>query len=255
MSIPRVLILRAPGTNCDEETAYAFAQAGGAPTEVHLNRWLENPALAREYQILCLPGGFSYGDDVAAGRIYGNQLRHHLADQLREFRDAGKLILGICNGFQILIKSGLLDIDDQHGPAATLTWNESHRYVDRWVHLRVTSPQCVFLTGIDTLESPIAHAEGRFLVRDDATLARLEEAGQLALRYAPGEPLTDRPYNPNGAVADVAGVCDRSGRVFGLMPHPERFIDRTQHPQWTRRPDLQEGAGLAIFRNAVGCFS
>lgn len=255
MTQPRVLILRAPGTNCDQETAYAFGQAGGAPTEVHLGRWLENPALARDYQIICLPGGFSYGDDVAAGRIYGNQLRLHLADQLREFREAGKLILGICNGFQILMKSGLLDLDDEHGPAATLTWNESHRFVDRWVRLSNTSPQCVFLNGIEQLELPIAHAEGRFLVRDEATLERLESGGQLALRYAPDPRDIGRPHNPNGAVADVAGVCDRSGRVFGLMPHPERFIDRTQHPQWTRRPDLAEGAGLAIFRNAVAQFA
>ncbi|MCA9236721.1 MAG: phosphoribosylformylglycinamidine synthase I [Planctomycetales bacterium] len=254
MSQPRVLILRAPGTNCDQETAYAFEQAGGAPTEVHLNRWLEAPALAEEYQILCLPGGFSYGDDVAAGRIYGNQLRHHLAEQLQTFRAAGKLILGICNGFQILIKSGLLDIDDEAGPAATLAWNESHRFVDRWVHLKNTSEKCVFLQGIDTLELPIAHAEGRFLVRDDAKLEQLASHGQLALRYAPGSADGSRPYNPNGATADVAGVCDKSGRVFGLMPHPERFIDRTQHPQWTRRPELDAGAGMRIFQNAVACF-
>ena len=260
MASPRVLVLRAPGTNCDAETAYAFERAGGAPTVVHLGRWLQSPRLAEEFQILCLPGGFSYGDDVAAGRIYGNQLRHHLAESLAAFREAGKLILGICNGFQILIKSGLLDVDDAAGPTATLAWNESHRYQDRWVRLKNTSPKCLFLAGIDTAELPIAHAEGRFLVRDDATLARLEAAGQLALRYVAGDQTASgdcsaRPYNPIVATADVAGVCDASGRVFGLMPHPERFIDRTQHPQWTRKPELSEGAGLRIFKNAVACFA
>lgn len=252
--LPRVLILRAPGTNCDEETVYAFQLAGAAAERIHLGRWLETPRLAEEYQILCLPGGFSYGDDLGSGRILANQLRHHLAEALAKFRDQGKLILGICNGFQILIKSGLLDSDDADGPGATLSWNKSGRFIDRWVHLRVASERCPFLTGIERLHLPIAHAEGQFLGRDDATLDRLEQAGQLALRYCEGELPTNVAFNPNGAARDVAGVCDRSGRVFGLMPHPERFIDRTQHPQWTRRPPFDEGDGLQLFRNAVRYF-
>src|SRR5436853_1562997 len=133
---PRVLVLRAPGSNCDEESAFAFQRAGAAADIVHLNRWLESPRLADQYQVLGIPGGFSYGDDVAAGRIFGNQLRHHLADSLAAFRDAGKLLLGICNGFQVLIKSGLLDSDDAAGQGATLTWNVGGRCIDRWVDLR-----------------------------------------------------------------------------------------------------------------------
>ncbi len=253
---PRVLILRAPGTNCDAEAVYAFVRAGGVAETVHLNRWLDSPGLAEHFQILCLPGGFSYGDDVAAGRIFANQLRHHLADSLAAFRDGGKLILGVCNGFQVLIKSGLFDADDAAGPGATLTWNESGRFVDRWIHLRTVGDKCVFLAGIERMHLPIAHAEGRFLARDDETLKRLDAAGQLVLRYCPpsdGDPSS--PFNPNGAQADVAGMCDATGRVLGLMPHPERFIDRTHHPQWTRLAPFDEGDGLAVFKNAVRYFA
>jgi phosphoribosylformylglycinamidine synthase len=254
---PRTLILRAPGANCDEETAFAFEQAGARAERVHLNRWLESPNLAADYQILCLPGGFTYGDDLGSGRIFANQLRHHLAESLAAFRDAGKLILGICNGFQILIKSGLLDSDDAAGPGATLTWNASGRFIDRWVHLRVAGDQCVFLKGVERMYLPIAHAEGQFVGRDGATLDRLEQNGQLVLRYCEGPAacgLAPPPFNPNGSARDVAGICDSTGRVLGLMPHPERFIDRTHHPRWTRMPPFDEGDGLQLFRNAVEYF-
>jgi phosphoribosylformylglycinamidine synthase I len=260
----RTLILRAPGANCDVETAFAFEQAGAVADRIHLNCWLESPRLADEYQILCLPGGFTYGDDLGSGRIFGNQLRHHLSDSLAAFRDAGKLILGICNGFQILVKSGLLDTDDAAGPAATLTFNQSGRFVDRWVNLRVAGERCVFLNGIDRMFLPIAHAEGQFVGRDEPVLDQFEHNGQLVLRYCDatesGEPVgiagscTPQPFNPNGAARDVAGMCDRTGRVLGLMPHPERFIDRTQHPRWTRMAPFAEGDGLQLFRNAVQYF-
>lgn len=245
---PRVLVLRAPGSNCDAETAFAFERAGASADVAHVNRWLEAPQLADQYQVLCVPGGFSYGDDVAAGRIFANQLRHHLADSLATFRDAGKLILGVCNGFQVLIKSGLLDSDDAAGQGATLTWNAGGRYLDRWVDLTTSGDRCVFLSGVGRMQLPIAHAEGQFRARDEATLDRLERGGQLVLRYVDGG-------NPNGAQRDVAGICDESGRVFGLMPHPERYIDPTQHPQWTRRPPQTEGEGLQLFRNAVRYFA
>lgn len=254
MTQPRILILRAPGTNCDAETAHAFRLAGGVPEVLHLNRLLESPRLAADFQVLCIPGGFSYGDDVAAGRIFGNQIRHHLADVLNAFRESGKLILGICNGFQVLIKSGLLDTDDALGPAASLTWNDSGKFIDRWVGLQTTGDHCVFLQGLETLTLPIAHAEGKFVVRDEASLVRFEQNSQLVLRYANVDGVA-APYNPNGAMSDVAGMCDMTGRVFGLMPHPERFVDFTQHPQWTRRAERGEGEGLAVFRNAVRYFS
>jgi phosphoribosylformylglycinamidine synthase subunit PurQ / glutaminase len=276
---PRVLILRAPGTNCDEESAHAFALAGGVPERWHVNRLLEEPKKAAEFQILCLPGGFSYGDDIAAGRILGNQIEHHLADTLREFRDAGKLIIGICNGFQILLKTELLVAKDAAGPQATLAANESGKFEDRWVRLATSGSKCVFLNGIEKLELPVAHGEGRFVPRDQQVLASLREAGQLVLTYIPQEragasspPMvkigagdgparafgkTSVPYpdNPNGAIDDIAGICDSTGRVFGLMPHPERFVDATQHPNWTRGPKREVGEGLRVFQNAVRYFA
>jgi phosphoribosylformylglycinamidine synthase len=259
MPTPRVLVLRAPGTNCDRETAHAFEQAGGHVSLVHINRLLEAPRIAADFQILCIPGGFSYGDDVAAGRILANQIRHHLRDVLEECKAARKLILGICNGFQVLIKSGLLLEDDEQGTVATLAWNDSGRYEDRWVRLRVESDRCVFLRGIESLYVPVAHAEGKFVARDAPALARLEENGQLPLRYAGDRQAAQGqvafPDNPNGSQANVAGVCDRTGRVLGLMPHPERHIDPTQHPRWTRGVRSQQGDGLAVFQNAVRHFS
>lgn len=260
MPAPRVLILRAPGTNCDLETAYAFELAGAVTERIHINQLLETPDTARHFQVLCLPGGFSYGDDVAAGRILANQFRHHLAATLQEFKQAGNLILGVCNGFQILIKSGVLLADTPAGPPATLTWSESGRYLDRWVDVIVDGSRCVFLQGIERMYLPIAHAEGKFVTRDRQTLAQLAASGQLPLRYGT-EPTTslDQPWpfpvNPNGAWGNVAGVCDETGRVFGLMPHPERHLDPTNHPHWTRLPAREHGDGLQLFQNAVRYFA
>jgi phosphoribosylformylglycinamidine synthase len=263
MSQARVLILRAPGTNCDQETAFAFEQAGGHAQVVHINRLLEQPSLADSFQVLCLPGGFSYGDDIAAGRIVAGQIRHHLVDTFRQFRDNDKLVLGICNGFQILLKSGVLLPDDgQAAPPATLTWNDSGRFEDRWVHLRADQDRCIFLRNVSLMYLPIAHAEGKFVARDRATLAQLDQHGQLVLRYADdqGGPrqLSDAisfPHNPNGSQGNVAGICDDSGRVFGLMPHPERHIHRTHHPRWTRCDDDRPADGLQVFRNAIEYFA
>lgn len=254
---PRVLILRAPGTNCDEETAHAFALAGGTPERWHVNRLLEQPQRLADFQVLCIPGGFCYGDDIAAGRILGNQIRHHLADPLQAFRDSGKLVLGICNGFQVLLKTELLLAGDAAGPIATLAANDSGRFEDRWVRLVATGGKCVFLNDVTELELPVAHGEGKFVPRDERVLESLRRAGQLVLRYAgrSAKPQAVYPDNPNGAIDDVAGVCDATGRVFGLMPHPERFVDPTQHPTWTRGPQREVGAGLRIFQNAVRYFS
>ena len=259
MTLPRVLVLRAPGTNCDVETAFAFQRAGGKPERVHINRLLEDPRLPSAYQILCLPGGFSYGDDLSAGRILANQIRHHLAETMAEFKAAGKLILGICNGFQILLKSGILLPDDPTtGPVATLAWNDSGKFEDRWVNLAAGTADCIFLNGIQSMYLPVAHAEGKFVTRDRDVLGRLDESGQLALRYTPtsGSDSGDVPYpdNPNGSLANVAGVCDQSGRVLGMMPHPERHIDPTHHPRWTRGKLTDTGDGLRVFVNAVRYF-
>lgn len=266
---PRVLILRAPGANCDEETAHAFSLAGGAAEQWHVGRLLEEPRRIAEFQIFCIPGGFSYGDDLAAGRILGSQMRHHLSDALQEFHSAGKLILGICNGFQVLMNTELLAPADEKGPVATLTANDSGHFECRWVRLSADGGKCVFLRGIEEMELPVAHGEGKFVGRDAATMNRLAANGQLALRYKGvgaadsglgTSELSDRqspipyPANPNGAMGDVAGMCDPTGRVLGLMPHPERFVDPTQHPQWTRGPAREVGDGLQVFQNAVRYF-
>jgi phosphoribosylformylglycinamidine synthase I len=251
MLAPRALILRAPGTNCDHETAHAFERAGGLARRVHVRALVEKPSVMDDCQILCVPGGFSYGDDIASGRIFALELRLRLGDALRAFRDRGGLVLGICNGFQVLLQTGLLLADPATGAQrASLAHNTSGRFVDRWVHLRAPAGPCVFLKGIDRLELPVAHGEGRFVARSAADLAALEAAGQLALRYDVDS--SGASTNPNGAQADVAGACDETGRVFGLMPHPERFVEATQHPAWVGRLDPStSGAGLAIFANAL----
>lgn len=267
MPSPRVLVLRAPGTNCDEETAYAFERAGATTERVHVNRLIENSTLKDRYQILCVPGGFSYGDDIAAGRILATRMRNHLADLVDTFvHGAGdRLVLGICNGMQVLMRLGVLTENvtaagDQE--PATLTWNNHGRFEDRWVHLATDGSQCAFLRDIDHMYLPMAHAEGKFVARGPQVLDELRDSGRLCLRYSRDEtagvendPL-EFPANPNGADANVAGVCDSTGRVFGLMPHPERHIDATQHPFWTRRTEQPAtGDGLALFENAVKWFA
>ena len=258
MSKPKVLVLRAPGTNCDQETGYAFSQAGGIVDFVHVNALIESPSKLRDYQILCLPGGFSYGDDIAAGRILASQLHQRLGDVLNEFRDQEKLILGICNGFQVLIKSGLLIENDDNGLLATLTWNENGRFIDNWVNLKADDDRCVFLRGVEQMYLPIAHAEGKFVARSEAILDHLSNNHRLALKYCRPDGSNGQvpfPHNPNGSMGHVAGVCDETGRIFGLMPHPERHIAGTQHPHWTRLGAARQGEGLAIFENAIAFFA
>ena len=265
MPTPRVLILRAPGTNCDEETAYAFEQAGATAERVHVNRLIENPALKDRYQILCVPGGFSYGDDIAAGRILATRLRQHLSDLVDTFAhgNGDRLVLGICNGMQVLMRLGVLTegVGQESEAPATLTWNNHGRFEDRWVHLAVDETPCVFLRGVERMYLPMAHAEGKFVAANQEVIDALRQQGRLALRYTCGEnggvenDAIPFPDNPNGADANVAGVCDHSGRVFGLMPHPERHLDPTHHPAWTRRAEQPEyGDGFAVFKNAVDWF-
>lgn len=267
MAAPRVCVVRAPGTNCDQETAFAFESCGGQPERVHLNRLLEDPSALDQYQILCVSGGFSYGDDLGAGVLFASQLRTHLSDTISKFLQADKLVLGICNGFQTLLKAGILpdgavswQRTAETSVDATLTWNLNGKYTARWVRVKCQSPQNVFLRGLDELDLPIAHAEGRIVVRDPAILEQWNSRGQAAVVYVPwkntdGLSGPDWPSNPNGSTADLAGLGDASGRVLGLMPHPERFLFATQHPQWTRRTRQDDsGDGRKIFENAVSYF-
>ncbi|MFT5325935.1 MAG: phosphoribosylformylglycinamidine synthase I [Planctomycetaceae bacterium] len=278
MATPRVCVLRAPGTNCDPETAHAFEMCGAKAERVHLLRVLEDPTILAGFQALCIPGGFSYGDDIGAGVIFSSHLRGRLSDALQEFLTADKLVLGICNGFQTLLKSGILpngaagiSSASEAEPEATLTWNDNGRYTSLWVNLANLSDNNVFLRDIDQIEMPLAHAEGRLVVRDPAILDAWRQNGQAALCYCSPQAdsngensggdasrwLTEEleyPVNPNGSFANIAGLGDATGRVLGLMPHPERFIHATQHPEWTRRKLRGGGDGLKLFRNAVEYF-
>src|SRR5438093_241501 len=277
MPAPRVCVLRAPGTNCDEETAFAFASCGAAADRVHLFQLLEHPQQLAEYQVLCVPGGFSYGDDIGAGVIFASQLRGHLGEALGEFLKADKLALGICNGFQVLLKAGILPGGATEWPPrpdiaadATLTWNDNGKYTALWVRLKCGGSNNVFLRGIDEIDIPIAHGEGKLIARDPSIINRWQANGQIALTYverpeirsqrsatvtaASDSELLPFPTNPNGSMANIAGLGDPTGRVLGLMPHPERFLFATQHPHWTRLGLRGEGAGMQIFRNAVEYF-
>ncbi|HEX4123404.1 MAG TPA: phosphoribosylformylglycinamidine synthase I [Tepidisphaeraceae bacterium] len=257
---PRALILRSAGTNCDGETAWAFELAGAQTEKVHINRLLGEPGLLDRFQLLAFPGGFSYGDDIAAGKILANQIAHHLADSLRAFVESGRPIIGICNGFQVLVKTDLLPgpLAGRTGQTCTLTHNDSGRFIDRWVHLMPASHKCIWTRGLvgRSMELPIAHGEGKFVTATPAVLKALIAEDQVALRYIrPDGSSADGafPENPNGSMADIAGVCDSTGLILGLMPHPERHVDPTQHPAWTRRA-IEPGAvggGMTIFQNAV----
>jgi phosphoribosylformylglycinamidine synthase len=239
-------VLRAAGTNCDRESQYALELAGFAAEAMHVFRLMEQPELLEGCQLLMIPGGFSYGDDVAAGKILANQMIYRLAEPLNRFVQQGKLVLGVCNGFQVLIKSGLLpwgQVDAARANRdATLAWNDSGRFIDRWVRLRADSEHCAFLPKGMELDLPIAHGEGKFVPAKKSVLQKLQSQDQVALRYA-GD-------NPNGSIDDIAGICDPTGRVLGLMPHPERFVEVVQHPQWTRG-QVSQPQGLVVFQRAA----
>jgi phosphoribosylformylglycinamidine synthase len=254
MSRPRVLVLRCAGINCNDETAFAFDLAGAESEQVHLNQVLESPQSLGDYGAIAIPGGFSYGDDVAAGKILATELTCGLGDALRAFVERGGLVIGICNGFQALVKTGLLPGRVAGRQIlATLSWNDSHRYEDRWVRVRANATRCVFVEKDGAvLELPAAHGEGRFLTRTDEEAREIDRNGQVAFRYVDaGGGEARYPENPSGSPGGVAGVCDETGRILGLMPHPERFLFPWQHPRWTREPARPEGEGLSIFRAAV----
>lgn len=255
--VPRILVLRAAGSNCDQETKFAFDFSGGLADLVHVNRLLSGQVKLQDYQILAIPGGFTYGDDISAGKILANELKYKLADALLEFHGAGKLIVGICNGFQVLVKAGLLPgVDFQAKQSITLTHNDSGKFEDRWVYLKINDSPCVFTRDMpERVYYPVAHAEGKFVPENTSVLESLKKNKQIVFQYsAADDSIIEYPFNPNGSVENIAGICDPTGRVLGIMPHPERHIDPTNNPLWTRNGLSKEGDGVAIFRNAIMYF-
>lgn len=249
----KVCLLRTAGTNCDLETAFAFQQEGAEVELVHINQLLNREKKLTSYQVLAIPGGFTYGDDLGAGKILANQLRFQLWEDLMRFIQTGNLIIGICNGFQVLVKAGLLPFRDGI-QQVTLTWNDSGKFEDRWVYLKKNSNSVWTRSLPEIIYLPVAHAEGKF-VAEEGVLEQLEQAGQIAFQYVDEKgQLAGYPYNPNGSQKNIAGITDPSGRILGLMPHPERFIQRTQHPRWKRESILQP-SGRLIFKNGIEFFS
>jgi len=243
MSKVKAIVIRSPGANCDGEAVFALEKAGAAVDLVHINQLSRGEFRLADYSILLIPGGFTYGDDISAGKVLANELR------LRFIKD-GKLIIGICNGFQIMIKAGILPkLKAGELPKLTLTYNDSGKFECRWVHLSVNSKSpCIYTRGIESLYVPVAHGEGK-LIGDPKAIS----ANNIVLYYADekGNRNAGYPYNPNGSIKNIAGICDDTGRIFALMPHPERHILGTQHPQWTRLGAKKHGEGFVIFQNAV----
>jgi len=252
------------GINCELETRHALAEAGFDRIDVlHLNEIARGEASPGDYRLIVFPGGFLDGDDLGAAQACANRIRHsrvdggRLIDLLVEFVEKGGLVLGICNGFQLLVKLGMLPATDGDYKRRdlTVTGNDRGRFENRWVHLSVDpESKCVFTKGIHRLYLPVRHGEGKVIGRDPELTAGLVKNHQAVVRYASpdgGQPTMEYPHNPNGSECSIAGVCDPTGRVFGLMPHPEAFIHRTNHPRWTREELPEKGAGLAILENAA----
>lgn len=256
MSTPRVLILRAPGINCERETYDAFERAGGSCEYVHVKKLVADPSLLDAFSILAVPGGFAYGDDIAAGRVLANQLRTQAGDELLQFIDRGGLALGICNGFQVLVRLGLLPRAN-HGAGleqeVTLTHNLSDHYECRWVTLEAPPNRCVFVEDGLRIRCPAAHGEGYLQPKDEAFGKLLQDEGFAAFVYvdADGNPTTDYPANPNGSPAGLAGLTDQTGRVLGLMPHPDRAYRPMHMPDWRRDGLPEQADGMEIFAAMV----
>ncbi|HNR87069.1 MAG TPA: phosphoribosylformylglycinamidine synthase subunit PurQ [Spirochaetota bacterium] len=265
---PRTLVLTGYGINCDNETRYAFERAGARADIVHINDIIETPSMLDGYQIFSFPGGFSYGDDTGSGKALANRIKNNLLDEFLAFVGRDTLVLGICNGFQVMANLGLVPaLGGFRGDAeVSLEHNESSRYECRWVDLAVERAcPSVFIRGIERLHIPIAHGEGNFYAPEEI-LAAIETRYLACMRYVlpDGSPANGVfPHNPNGALHDIAAVCDPSGRLMGMMPHPERNILPTHRDDWTLRREHarrdgvtlpEEGEGMAIFRNAVGYF-
>jgi phosphoribosylformylglycinamidine synthase len=264
MSKINALVLTGYGLNCDHETAYALELAGASAIRVHINDLIDRKARLADFRILVFGGGFSWGDDHGAGVIQAVRLKTNIGGDILEFIEKGNLVLGICNGFQTLVNLGLLPgfDNDYQTRSVALVNNDCGNFRNDWVRLKVhAGTPCIFTQGLDSFELPIRHGEGKFYA-DHLVLDRLEQNNQVALRYASkdGSPAQGEfPFNPNGSIRDIAGICDSTGRVFGLMPHPEAYNHWTNHPDWTLQKRRQHPgdlasettAGIRIFQNAV----
>ncbi|MDQ1281377.1 MAG: Phosphoribosylformylglycinamidine synthase subunit PurQ [Thermoproteota archaeon] len=258
--VPKVVIPVGYGLNCEDETAYAFEMVGASVDKIFIKDITEKPSVLEDYHILALVGGFSFGDHIAAGKVLANIYKFKLGDEVQRFIEAGKLIFGECNGFQILVKAGILPgfNGDYRTQSVTLVYNDSGRFEDRWVNLKVNqASKCIFTEGLKEVYLPVRHGEGKFVTKDAAILQRLQNGNQIVLQYAKEDytPTMDYPQNPNGSIEAVAGICDPSGRVFGKMPHSSAYLSPYNHPYWTRekvdRVLHNEGGGVPFFRNAV----
>jgi len=261
----KIAILTGYGINCEEETAYGFKLAGGRAEIVHINDVVEKIKNLKDFQILVFPGGFSYGDDTGSGNAFANRIKNHLWEEVLNFVEKDKLVIGICNGFQILVNLGLLPaVEGEFGKReAALTHNSTARYIDRWVDLKSESKSC-WLAGIKEISLPIAHGEGRFYA-EDKIIEKIKKQGGVALKYVEGEmcEYQNMEANPNGSVDDIAAINDKSGKILGMMPHPERaiFFHHLPNWQWLKEKYNREGRkipkfgpGLKIFRNGINYF-
>lgn len=259
----RAIVISGYGTNCEREVAHACRLAGADADIVHIAELLAGRVNLNDYHFLNLAGGFLDGDDLGSAKAGANRLLHAkvvgsadpLAGQLKQFIAAGKLVMGVCNGFQLLVKMGLLPaIDGNFQQTCTLTDNEGGRFENRWCWLKIDQESpCIYTRGLNGLYLPVRHGEGKFVTDSPKTLQQLEDLHLTVMKYADRDlhPTMEFPDNPNGSQAAIAGICDPTGRLFGLMPHPEAFTHRTHHPRWTRETLPEEGMGLLLYRNAV----
>ncbi|MDR3049856.1 MAG: phosphoribosylformylglycinamidine synthase I [Elusimicrobiota bacterium] len=258
MKKAKVLIFRAAGTNCDYETQSAFEECGAVVDKIHINAVIGNKSKLSDYDIFVFPGGFSYGDDIASGKILANEVKNKLGDILRKFALSGKPIIGICNGFQVLVKMGILPDPDIFEQSATLSNNDSNKFECRWIYLKTKNSVqketvCIWTKNLpDIINLPIAHGEGKFIPKYKKAIDDLKKNNQIALRYCDKDGnMPSYPFDPNGSVEQIAGICNKKGNVLGLMPHPERFVFAVQHPLKESMDGGKYGWGKVIFQNAV----
>jgi phosphoribosylformylglycinamidine synthase len=252
----KILVLTGYGINAEKELAYAFELAGGDPDVIHLEDIINNTKILEKYQILAFPGGFSFGDHIASGKVFANIVKSNFIDNLRNFINKNKLIIGICNGFQIITKLGIVpDFNENQEQVVSLIENDSGHFENRWVWLNVEKNNSPWLSNIDKMYLPIRHGEGKFVVKDNKILKKLINNNQIALKYYnPNSKNVEYPYNPNGSIENIAGIFNKKGNVLGLMPHPEAYIFKENHPRWIEGNINEDEMGLRIFINGINYF-